>query len=145
MSKKRKAETDALKRAHDEQEAKRKEADQFNKKLFPEGVLQKDPSAQNEPFSNPLGIVQARLELSHMVQDSLAKRLENIQEGKTKNQKATTEKRKQKTRQTIENLLAEYNIIINDKTTAPQLVNKLIEKGAENIPDVKTFRKYLNK
>lgn len=50
MSKKQKADIEALKKAHDEYEKKRKEAEQFNKDLFPNGVLSTGVPGFDERF-----------------------------------------------------------------------------------------------
>lgn len=137
-----KKQIEALKKAHDAYELKRKEKEQFNKKLFPNGVL-KPGEGGKLPFWD-IDMNQLSSELDRAMSNDFAQRLQDIQDSKQKNQKESADKRKEGTNKRIERLLKKHNVVINASTTAPQIVNKLIDKGAKKIPDVKTFRKYLD-
>jgi hypothetical protein len=138
-----KKQREALKKAHDAYELKRKKEEQFNKKLFPDGVLK--PGEDRELHVLDVDMNKLSSELDRSMSIDFAQRLQDIEDSKKKNQKESADKRKDRTNKKIERLLKKYNIVINANTTAPQIVNRLIDHGAKNILDVKTFREYLKR
>lgn len=139
MSKKKKS-IEALRKSHDEQMKRIQDQLEFQKKLFPNGVLKR---GDGELHILDVDMKQISLDLALSMNNDFAQRLQDIQDSKQKNQADSVAERKKATKKKIQALLKKHKIVITNNTKAGQIVNILTEKGVKKIPDVKTFREFL--
>ncbi len=143
MSKAKKADIEALKKAHDEYEKKRKEAEQFNKKLFPNGVLEKDPTAPAIPFTNPLAVMQARNDLRDLVESSLAEKLQAVEEKEKERQAASHKTKFENGLNKFLKYCTENGIVLKEDIKASQIEKICDGKKIARPNDTKIIRGYL--
>lgn len=143
MSKKKKL--DALRKTYEEEKLKRKQESEFKQKLFPKGVLERDPTGTPGILLNKLQFKQLEVDLSNSISKDFAERLQAIEDSNLNKQKLSAKARVSNGLQNFKTILNSYGIVVKSNTTAGQIEKLLIEKGEVTPPDTKTIRKYLLK